>query len=86
MTGRINYQAVARGLGIDCVGAPELLEQPSCAARSAAWWWTSNGCNQFADSGDFRALTRRINGGYNGMDDRLSRWEMARVHVGSDHV
>lgn len=81
VTGRANYAAVAAGLGIDCVERPELLEQPQHAARSAAWWWTHNGCNEMADAEDFHALTRRINGGYNGLDDRLARWEQARRHV-----
>ena len=78
ITGRHNYTAVARGLAIDCVNQPELLEQPRNAARSAAWWWANNGCNEIADTGDFTRLTRRINGGINGLDDRLQRWEAAK--------
>jgi len=86
VTGRANYAAVAAGLGIDCVARPELLEQPRHAARSAAWWWVNNGCNEIADSGDLRALTRRINGGENGLDDRVLRWELAKLHVGAEFV
>lgn len=81
ITGRANYQAVAGALGIDSVNRPELLEQPRNAARSAAWWWAAHGCNELADSGDFRALTKRINGGYNGLDDRLERWALAKEYV-----
>lgn len=77
ITGRYNYTAVAEGLGIDCVNRPEMLEEPRNAARSAAWWWANNGCNELADAGNFHALTRRINGGLNGIDDRLERWERA---------
>lgn len=81
ITGRANYRAVAAGLGIDCVNRPELLEEPRNAARSAAWWWANNGCNALADSGDFHALTRRINGGTNGLSDRMERWERAKLHL-----
>jgi len=81
ITGRTNYRAVANGLGINCVNEPVLLEQPRNAARSAAWWWANNGCNLIADTGDFERLTRRINGGLNGFDDRLRRWELASRHV-----
>lgn len=81
VTGRANYQSVADALGIDCVSRPDLLEQPQNAARASAWWWANNGCNELADGGDFRALTRRINGGHNGLDDRLKRWEVAKKHV-----
>ena len=78
ITGRYNYAAVSRALGIDCVAHPELLEQPAHAARASAWWWAAYGCNELADAGDFRALTRRINGGTNGLADRMERWERAK--------
>lgn len=81
VTGRANYQAAARALGIDCVNRPELLEQPRNAARASAWWWAAHGCNELADTGDFVALTRKINGGTNGLADRLARWELAKEHV-----
>jgi putative chitinase len=79
ITGRANYQAVADGLRVDVIDRPELLEEPILAARSAAWWWAQHGCNELADSGDFQALTRRINGGLNGYEDRLERWQTARA-------
>lgn len=82
ITGRSNYRAVSAGLGIDFLGNPALLENQANAARSAAWWWANNGCNEIADTGDFERLTRRINGGVNGLADRLSRWDLARQHVG----
>ncbi|MGB6104600.1 MAG: glycoside hydrolase family 19 protein, partial [Pusillimonas sp.] len=81
ITGRANYRSVANGLGIDCLSEPALLEFPEDAARSAAWWWANNGCNQIADTEDFERLTRRINGGLNGYADRLARWNLAKRHV-----
>lgn len=77
ITGRYNYQMVKNALGVDVINNPALLEQRALAAKSAAWWWSNAGCNELADGGDFYALTRRINGGTNGLDDRLRRWEMA---------
>lgn len=82
ITGRANYEAVARAMGIDCVSRPELLERPEFAARASAWWWAAHGCNELADAGDFVALTRRTNGGTNGLADRLERWERAKLALG----
>ncbi|AMM17522.1 chitinase [Burkholderia sp. PAMC 28687] len=82
ITGRANYKAVSDSLGIDFVLSPELLELPSGAAQSAAWFWNSHNLNQYADSGDFQTLTKRINGGLNGLDDRLKRWETAKIALG----
>lgn len=82
ITGRSNYTQAGRALGVDLVRQPELLESPTLAARSAAWFWSANGCNRFADAGDFVGLTRRINGGLNGLADREKRWKTARVALG----
>jgi len=79
ITGRANYAACGAALRADLLVNPELLEHDDWAARSAAWWWTSHQCNAFADSGDFVALTRRINGGTNGLADRERRWAIARL-------
>jgi putative chitinase len=84
ITGRANYAAAAAALQVDAIEHPELLEQPILAARTAGWWWSTHGCNQIADSGDFQALTRRINGGMNGYDDRLRRWGIASAVFGAD--
>jgi putative chitinase len=78
LTGRTNYAAVARGLRIDCVDHPELLATHLYAAKSAAWWWDTHGCNELADRGDFVALTRKINGGTNGLADRQRYHRRAR--------
>ncbi len=57
---------------------PEILELPDAACRSAAWFWKSRGLNELADSGNFTKITRRINGGTNGMEDRLAYYERAK--------
>lgn len=81
-TGRDNYVKVMMALDIDCVEHPELLEEPVNAARSAAYFWQSNGLNVFADSGDITDCTRRINGGENGLADRTARWNVAKKSLG----
>jgi putative chitinase len=72
ITGRANYTAVSRALFGDerLLTNPELLEQPRFAVESACWFWRSNNLNQFADRDDIETVTRRINGGLNGLADR----------------
>lgn len=79
ITGRANYMRVAAALGIDAVTRPELVEADDVAALSAAWWWSANGCNELAETGTFEALTRRINGGLNGIEDRRRRHMAAQA-------
>jgi putative chitinase len=78
ITGRANYQACGDALGVDLVGSPELLERTDLACRSAAWFWKTHGLNELADKGDFKLITKRINGGYNGYQDRLAYYERAQ--------
>lgn len=79
ITGRANYTKAAHALGVDVVAYPERLEADDLAALSAAWWWAAHGCNELADAGDFTALTRRINGGTNGLADRQARHARAQA-------
>jgi len=72
VTGRANYIECGAALGLDLVGHPELLEEPTNACRSAAWFWRSRKLNELADAGDFERITRKINGGINGWEDRQS--------------
>lgn len=78
ITGRTNYIACMMALGIDCVHDPELLETPTNACRSAAWFWQKHGLNELADAGDQVKVTRKINGGINGLADRLALFEVAK--------
>lgn len=79
ITGRANYRACGDALGLDLVGEPHLLESPLLAARSAGWFWQTHGLNARADLGDFKGITKRINGGTNGMADRLAYFERAQA-------
>lgn len=79
ITGTGNYRACGLALGLDLLAHPELLEQPVNACRSAAWFWKSRDLNPLADIGAFRAITRAINGGFNGYDDRLAYYERAKA-------
>lgn len=79
ITGRANYAACGEALGLDLVAHPELLELPQHAAMSAAWFWKQKGLNELADKDQFNTITRRINGGLNGLQDRLDIWSRARA-------
>jgi putative chitinase len=80
LTGRDNYAAAGRALGLDLRAQPDLLFQAEASAQAAAWFWKSRGCNELADKNDFNTITRKINGGLNGLDDRLKRLAFARQH------
>ena len=80
ITGRANYAACSAALydGPDVlIQHPELLETVSGACRSAAWYWQTRGLNELADAGNFERITRRINGGLNGLADRLALFQVA---------
>lgn len=86
MTGRANYARMTERLaGMACpdlVKHPETLEDPRWAAVSAADYWADRQLNRYADAGDWKRLTRAINGGYNGLADRIARIERALVALG----
>lgn len=79
VTFRDNYFRCGKALGLDLIATPDLLLEYVNAARSAAWYWQTNGCNELADKGDFLAVTRRINPPAEGQADRLARLEVARA-------
>jgi putative chitinase len=70
LTGRDNYTRCGQAIGQNFPEHPELLEQPQWAAQSAGWFWSTRGCNELADAGDFTGITQKINGGQNGAADR----------------
>ena len=70
ITGRANYRACGDALGLDLINHPELLEKPQHACMSAAWFWATKGLSTLADESKFETITRRINGGVNGLADR----------------
>jgi len=77
ITGRANYAACGEALGLDLINNPQQLEQPQYAAMSAAWFWSTRGLNTLADQGQFVKITRRINGGLTGQDDRQALYDKA---------
>lgn len=83
ITGRTNYEKAGAALGLDLLNHPELAETPEVAARIAAWFWQSRDLNTYADRGDFITITRRINGGLNGLADREAYYERAKSVLGS---
>lgn len=82
LTFRANYAACRDAIGVDIVTNPDLITDPMVAARTAGWFWRSNGCNNFADDGDFVRLTQKINGGDNGLAERKARWATAKQVLG----
>lgn len=74
LTGKDNHTRCGQALGIDLVSTPELLLEPEIAARSAGWFWSVNKLSTWADKGDIEGLTRKVNGGLIGIDDRRKRY------------
>lgn len=78
ITGRANYRECGKALGVDFEATPELLESREYAAISAGWYWNSRSLNALADKEDVKAVTKKINGGYNGLEDRQKLYESAK--------
>ena len=70
LTGAENYRNFAMSLEISVKDASEYMQTFEGAAQSACWFWETNNLNKFADSGDFVTLSKKINGGTKGMEDR----------------
>lgn len=82
-TGRDMYFRLSQAFKVDFIKQPELLEQPDWAIRSACWIWTVNkGQNPFADADKFGSITKRINGGYTHIDERIALWLNIRKCLG----
>jgi len=77
LTGHDNYWHCGQALGIDLVMQPELVRQPRVACLSAGWFWSTHGCNSLAEAGDDLGLTKKINGGTIGLEDRKTQTELA---------
>ena len=80
LTGKNNYQAFADSLEMDVNDVPEYLGTFEGAAQSACWFWETNNLNRFADKNDIKGLTKAINGGYIGLEDRIKHYNHA-LHV-----
>ena len=73
LTGKENYGNCGLGIGVDLLADPALLLDPRYAALSAGWFWNKKGLNALADSQDYETMTKRINGGLIGLDDRKAK-------------
>jgi putative chitinase len=77
LTGRDNYTKFADGLGISVDECVTYMETPEGAVSSSGWFWDNNDLNGYCDRKDFVGLTKRINGGTNGLEDRIHHYELA---------
>lgn len=82
ITGRANYIRCGMALGIDLLDDPTLLTRPEYGTASACWYWNAHHLSLLADQGWFKAITRAINGGYNGLSDRRLYWDRNRALLG----
>ena len=88
VTGKENYTHCGEALGVDLITNPQLLEEPRYAALSAGWFWNKKGLNALADEGTkdaFEVMTKRINGGLLGLDDRKSKMIEALKALGAQN-
>src|SRR5690606_25370634 len=86
LTGRANYRAAGKALGLPLEEQPELAAMPEHGFRIAAWYWTMRKLNPLADQGNFLAITVAINGGLNGYADRVRRRETAKKVLGQKEL
>jgi putative chitinase len=73
LTGKENYANCGSGIGVDLLSDPALLLDPRYAALSAGWFWNKKGLNSLADASDLETMTKRINGGLIGLEDRKAK-------------
>jgi putative chitinase len=77
LTGHDNYWHFGQAVGQDFISNPELVGQPLYAAMSAGWFWQTHGCNQLAKAQNWEGLTKRINGGTFGIEERIALTQRA---------
>ena len=83
LTGHANYFHAGQALGVDFVMQPELVATPMYAALTAGWFWDTQKLNQYADNKDYKTLTKKINGGFIGLEDRIKHIEHALLVLAS---
>ena len=77
LTGHANYYHAGQALGVDFVADPDLVATPLYALLTAGWFWSTHGCNELADAMNWVGLTKKINGGTIGLDDRVAHTALA---------
>jgi len=84
LTGHSSYYHAGQALGVDFVADPDLVATPLYALMTAGWFWSTHGCNELADAMNWVGLTKKINGGTIGLDDRVAHTALAlKVFDGS---
>ena len=81
LTGRYNYEKAGKELGEDLVNNPLRAEDPDLAFRIAGWYWKDRDINTPADKDDVKGVTRKVNGGTNGLADRKAYYKRALQHL-----
>ena len=82
LTGKENYERCGLAIGVDLLSDPNLLLDPRHAAMSAGWFWNKKGLNELADAQEHGQITKRINGGLIGLDDRIAKTTKALAALG----
>ena len=82
LTGKENYDRCGKAIGFDFVNKPQLLVEPYYASLSAGWFWNKLGLNDLADAQEYGQMTKRINGGLIGLDDRIVKITKAKEILG----
>jgi len=77
LTGKANYSAAGDALDVDLLADPDIVATSQYAALTAGWFWSIHDLNPLADARDDLAITKKINGGTNGLDDRIARTQKA---------
>ncbi len=79
LTGRSNYRIAGKALALPLEDNPDTVATPAIGIRVAGWFWDSKNLNDLADQNNYLGITRRINGGTNGLADRVKYWERAKA-------
>jgi len=82
LTGKNNYTTFSLSADNNALLEPEMVSEPELAVQSAGWFWSTNNLNRLADTGDVRVVTKRINGGYNGLTDRSAKFGKLMIILG----
>jgi putative chitinase len=82
LTGKENYERCGTGISVDIANNPDLLLDPKYAALSAGWYWNRKKLNELADVMDIETMTKRINGGTIGLNDRKAKINMVLNYLG----
>jgi predicted chitinase len=86
VTGRTNHMLCGQALKLDLINNPRLICEPQYGTASACWFWNSKALSALADRDWFLTITRRVNGGFNGLTDRIRYWNRNRVILGLSFV